>query len=168
MSKKREIITNKYQTFYEDSENGYHRVTFDSNDGVVVVASTVGGILFIQHDGRLTGNRSLELIRGYIENGETPVKAAIREFTEESGLQYDASNITNIVDYGNFSIDSALTNQRIHVIGVELAHTDATYRPQVAEKITAVQWIKRDKVSEALSTISDGITLAAIAKAHII
>lgn len=167
MSKKRELITNKYQTFYENSENDYH-VTFDSNDGVVVVASTVGGILFIQHDGRLTGTNSLELIRGYIENGETPVKAAIREFTEESGLQYDVSNIANIVDYGDFSIDSALTNQRIHVIGIELAHTDATYRPQVAEKITSVQWIKKDEVSKALAGVSDGITLAAIAKAHII
>ena len=168
MFKKRELITNKYQTFYEDLENGYHRVTFDSNDGVVVVASTVGGVLFIQHDGRLTGSHSLELIRGYIENGETPINAAIREFTEESGLRYDASNITNIVDYGDFSIDSALTNQRIHVIGVELAHTDATYRPQAEEKIASVQWIKKDEVSDALSGISDGITLAAIAKAHII
>ena len=128
----------------------------------------MGGILFIQHDGRLTGNHSLELIRGYIENGETPVKAALREFTEESGLQYAASNITNIVDYGNFSIDSALTNQRIHVIGIELAHTDAIYRPQVEENITSVQWIKKDKLSETLASISDGITLAAIAKAHII
>lgn len=168
MSNKRKLITNKYQTFYEDSENDYHRITFDSNDGVVVVASTVGGILFIQHDGRLTGNHSLELIRGYIENGETPVKAALREFTEESGLQYAASNIANIVDYGNFSIDSALTNQRIHVIGIELVHTDAIYRPQVEENITSVQWIKKNKVSDKLAGISDGITLAAIAKAHII
>jgi len=167
MSKKHEVITNKYQTFYEDSENDHH-VTFDSNDGVVVVASTVGGILFVQHDGRLTGSHSLELIRGYIENGETPVRAAIREFTEESGLQYAASNIAGISDYGDFSIDAALTNQRIHVIGIELAHTNATYRPQVAEKIAAVQWIKKDKISETLAGISDGITLAAIAKAHII
>lgn len=167
MSKKHEVITNKYQTFYEDSENDHH-VTFDSNDGVVVVASTVGGIFFIEHDGRLTGTRSLELIRGYIENGETPVRTAIREFTEESGLQYAMRNIVNIVDYGNFSIDSALTNQRIHVIGIELAHTDATYQPQVEENITSVQWIKKDKISEALAGISDGITLAAIAKAHII
>lgn len=168
MSNKRKLITNKYQTFYEDSENDYHRVTFDSNDGVVVVASTVGGVLFIQHDGRLTGSHSLELIRGYIENGETAVKAAIREFTEESGLQYDVSHIANIVDYGDFSIDSALTNQRIHVIGIELAHTNATYRPQAEEKITSVQWIKKDKISDALAGISDGITLAALAKAHII
>lgn len=168
MSKKRELITNKYQTFYEDFENGYHRVTFESNDGVVVVASTVGGILFIQHDGRLTGDHSLELIRGYIENDETPAQAAIREFTEESGLEYDASNITNIVDYGYFSVDSALTNQRMHVIGVELAHINGRYHPQVEEKIGAVQWIKNDEVSEVLSGISDGITLAAIAKAHMI
>lgn len=168
MSNKRKLITNKYQTFYEDSENDYHRITFDSNDGVVIIASTVGGILFIQHDGRLTGDHSLELIRGYIENGETPVKAALREFTEESGLQYAASNIANIVDYGNFSIDSALTNQRIHVVGIELAHTDAIYRPQAEEKITSVQWIKKNKVSDKLAGISDGITLAAIAKAHII
>lgn len=167
MSKKHEVITNKYQTFYEDSENDHH-VTFDSNDGVVVVASTVGGIFFIEHDGRLTGTRSLELIRGYIENGETPVRAAVREFIEESGMQYAMRNIVNIVDYGNFSIDSALTNQRIHVIGIELAHTDAIYRPQVEENITSVQWIKKDRLSETLASISDGITLAAIAKAHII
>lgn len=168
MSERRKLITNKYQTFYEDSENGYHRVTFDSNDGVVVIASTVGGILFIQHDGRLTGPHSLELIRGYIEDGETPVKAAIREFTEESGLRYDANNVANIFDHGNFSIDSALTNQRIHVIGIELAHTDAIYRPQVEEHVTDVQWIKKNKISEQLANISDGITLGAIAKAHII
>ena len=167
-NKKKLLIKNKYQRFYQQAKDDYQKVTFESNDGVVVIPTVVGGYCLIEHVGRLSEVPSLELIRGFMEKNETSVKAALREMSEEMGIPYDASNIADIREYGSFAIDSALTNQRIHVVVIQLVHSLAKIKPQIEEGVSDVKWISRDAIKNHVDQITDGITLGALAKAKII
>lgn len=168
MPKNKKLIgQNDYQKFYIESLPTYDKITYESNPGVVVMLSVTGGIFFVENNQRQTEKPSLELIRGFIENNETPKEAALREAQEELGIELAQKDIADIIEIGKIQPDTALTNQKIHIMLVQLKRNDHNYKLQESEGIINYHWIKSDDIKYYISNISDSLSLAAIAKLKI-
>ncbi|HEX3928595.1 MAG TPA: NUDIX domain-containing protein [Gemmatimonadales bacterium] len=87
--------------------------------------------------------------KGHLEDGESPVVAALRETHEETGLEHlIVSGPIRIIDW-HFRFRGHYIHKFCHFFLFESPHGDAN--PQVDEGITAVRWEPLDEALEALS-----------------
>lgn len=164
MSNKELIIQNDYQKFYKEELPTYTKVTYTSNSGVIVILCAVGGIFFIGQTSRETHETSFELIRGFIESGESSREAAIREVDEELGVKIEDSQLSSVNNIGIIHPDNALTNQKIYIELVQLKSNIPTPHLQKSEGVISYHWLDKFEISEKIPRISDSLTLAALAK----
>lgn len=96
--------------------------------GFIIVKKGTGKILACHPTGRQAGEHSMDIPKGHLENGETPLEAAKRELMEETGLFIPAE--TEIFEIGDRRYQS---KKRLHLFSVEMdfdletLHCDATF-----------------------------------------
>ena len=79
------VRSNDYLTRDGRSLNGYYLI--ERRDFVVIVAECRGKLVLVREHRVGTGRQYLGFPAGYIEAGEEPIAAAMREFQEETGFQ---------------------------------------------------------------------------------
>ena len=87
--------------------------------------------------------------KGHLEAGEGPESAAVREVTEETGL--DALCVEGAIDTIDwyFRFRGRLIHKSCHFYLMETSETETA--PQSAEGITACQWVTYGEAHEAVS-----------------
>ena len=164
MSNKELIVENDYQKFYKEQRPTYTKVTYTSNPGVIVILCATGGLFFINQISRETNESSFEFIRGFIEYGESPESAAIREVDEELGVNIESAQLFNVSNIGIIHPDNALTNQKIYVEVIQLQSNIPSPHLQTSEGVVSYHWLDKSEISEKIPQITDSLTLAALAK----
>ena len=109
------VYSNEYIELYEDllSINGTKKVYIRGkrkNYSTVVPFISDNEVLIIKSYRHLVDSIQLEIPSGYIEDGETPIDAAIREFKEETGY-----NTNNILYVGEYTLDYSMFQQKGYI-----------------------------------------------------
>lgn len=117
--------------------------------------TSAGGVVYRIHDGRalfLLIRDSYEnwgFPKGHIERGELPEAAALREVTEETGLEdLEVRGEIDTIDW-YFRFRGRLIHKVCHFFLMETAATRTC--PQRAEGITACQWVQFDEADSRIS-----------------
>jgi ADP-ribose pyrophosphatase len=100
-----------------------------------------------------------ELPRGFIDNGETPVQAALRECLEETGYQGREENFQVL---GFLAPDAGLMNNTVPVVLLNLTAQQKTTN-SLDPEISGTELIPKDQVLQILKAQHpvDGLSLAA-------
>jgi ADP-ribose pyrophosphatase len=111
----KKVYSNEYIELYEDllSINGIKKVYIRGkrkNYSTVVPFLSDNEILIIKSYRHLVDSVQFEIPSGYIEDGETPMDAAIREFNEETGY-----NTNNILFVGEYTLDYSMFEQKGYI-----------------------------------------------------
>ncbi len=96
---------------------------------------------------RLTGRNSLRLPEGIIEPGETPEQAAVREVSEETGLEAEIVAPLTTVSY-EYDEGDTVVLKRVHFFLMK--HVDGEPHPRDGE-MASVHWFAADKLGDALT-----------------
>ena len=87
--------------------------------------------------------------KGHLERGEAPETAAVREVTEETGLEaIESRGVIETIDW-YFRFRGRLIHKVCHFYLMESA-SDRT-SPQTAEGITECQWVPYDEATRMIS-----------------
>ncbi|MGZ5511145.1 MAG: NUDIX hydrolase [Nitrososphaeraceae archaeon] len=111
----RNVYLNEYIQLYEDllDINGFKKIYVRGkrkNYSTVVPFLSADKILMIKSYRHLVDSLQLEIPSGYIEDGESPKDAAIREFKEETG--YSANKILFV---GEYTLDYSMFEQKGYI-----------------------------------------------------
>jgi ADP-ribose pyrophosphatase len=109
------VYSNEYIQVYEDllSINGNKKVYIRGkrkNYSTVVPFLSDNEVLIIKSYRHLVDSIQFEIPSGYIEDGETPMDAAIREFNEETGY-----NTSKILFVGEYTLDYSMFEQKGYI-----------------------------------------------------
>ena len=109
------VYSNEYIQLYEDllDINGFKKIYVRGkrkNFSTVVPFLSVDKILVIKSYRHIVDSLQFEIPSGYIEDGESPKDAAIREFKEETG--YSASKILFV---GEYTLDYSMFEQKGYI-----------------------------------------------------
>lgn len=109
------VYSNEYIQLYEDllDINGFKKIYVRGkrkNFSTVVPFLSVDKILVIKSYRHIVDSLQFEIPSGYIEDGESPKHAAIREFKEETG--YSASKILYV---GEYTLDYSMFEQKGYI-----------------------------------------------------
>lgn len=109
------VYSNEYIQVYEDllSINGIKKVYIRGkrkNYSTVVPFLSDKEVLIIKSYRHLVDSIQFEIPSGYIEDGETPMDAAIREFNEETGY-----NTSKILFVGEYTLDYSMFEQKGYI-----------------------------------------------------
>ncbi len=109
------VYSNEYIQLYEDllDINGFKKIYVRGkrkNFSTVVPFLSVDKILVIKSYRHIVDSLQFEIPSGYIEEGESPKDAAIREFKEETG--YSASKILFV---GEYTLDYSMFEQKGYI-----------------------------------------------------
>jgi ADP-ribose pyrophosphatase len=111
----KKVYSNEYIQLYEDllNINGIKKVYIRGkrkNFSTVVPFLSDNEVLIIKSYRHLVDSIQVEIPSGYIEDGETPMDAAIREFNEETGY-----NTNNILFVGEYTLDYSMFEQKGYI-----------------------------------------------------
>ena len=111
----RNVYLNEYIQLYEDllDINGFKKIYVRGkrkNYSTVVPFLSADKLLMIKSYRHLVDSLQFEIPSGYIEDGESPKDAAIREFKEETG--YSANKILFV---GEYTLDYSMFEQRGYI-----------------------------------------------------
>lgn len=139
-----------YLTVYEDTMDLAGRkklyIHADRIDySTIVPFADDGSILTIKSYRHLVDSYQIEAPSGYIDPGETPRQAAIRELAEETG--YTAKRVVKV---GLYTLDYTLFRQRGHVFAAYGLEKTGTQKLSRMEKISKIEFLKQKKVEELL------------------
>jgi len=141
---------------------GYFTTEFHLPQVVVLPVVEHTDIVMIRVKRPVIGDTTLELPAGSIEHGETPVDGAVREFTEETGIQISASRLEAMPPV------SASPNRipnLIYVFRVHLLRDEFERRKPHDREIESVHCIAFDEVVQLV--LEGGIYVALpLAVAH--
>ena len=119
----RKIYSNKYIELYEDvldiknKKKIYTRARRKDYSTIVPFVSD-NEILVIKSYRHLVNSYQIEAPSGYIEPGETPLQAAMRELKEETGYRAN-----NIIDLGSYTLDYTMFEQKGNLfVGYDLVN----------------------------------------------
>lgn len=158
----------------DGSQYRHHRlVVADGRPGVVIVASSELGLLFVRSRRASTGEDLWELPRGSSEiedavdaddyADDTLLRAGLRELREESGFAGRNARVL-----GRYFTDTTMFPQRMGVISCTV--DPASPRSETDGEIDEMQWIAIDEVDRLLreGAVKDSHTLVAItlSRAH--
>ena len=115
LESERNVYFNEYLQLYEDllDINGIKKIYIRGkrkNYSTVVPFLSMDKILMIKSYRHLVDSLQFEIPSGYIEDGESPKDAAIREFKEETG--YSASKILFV---GEYTLDYSMFEQKGYI-----------------------------------------------------
>ena len=111
----RNVYLNEYIQLYEDllDINGFKKIYVRGkrkNYSTVVPFLSADKLLMIKSYRHLVDSLQFEIPSGYIEDGESPKDAVIREFKEETG--YSANKILFV---GEYTLDYSMFEQRGYI-----------------------------------------------------
>jgi ADP-ribose pyrophosphatase YjhB (NUDIX family) len=128
----------------------------ESAGGVVVNAE--GRVLVVSQHGT-----SWSLPKGHLEEGETPLEAALREIREETGV----TQLELVRPLGSYSrhrlgVDGGEDRSELKTIHLFLFRTDATQLAPVDADNPEARWVEREGVTRLLTHAKDGEFFASI------
>ncbi len=146
----RKVYDNYYLKVYEDvldlagREKLYIRAR--RPDYCTIVPFTADGrILTIKSYRHLVDSWQVEVPSGFIDGGETPRQAAVRELEEETG--YRAKKIVNI---GSYTLDYSMFAQVGNVFAAYGIQKSGRQRLGRMEKISKIEFVTVEKVKAML------------------
>lgn len=134
-----------------------------SPEGVAVVALTPGGELVMVEQFRHGVRRAtLEVPSGVMDDGEEPVRAALRELREETGFQGDGAELL-----GTLSLNPSWQTTRVHVVAVRGVERSAPREQDRGEDIR-VRLLPREEAERRVreGEIDSAVVVAALALAR--
>lgn len=161
---KKLIHENDYLKYYLEDHGKWARITYTGNDGVLIVLQTNEDYVLVEHE-RQTAGLSLEIVRGFVENNETPEQAVIRELKEEIGLT--PAQLRDIKPCGFIVPDNSITDRRLYVYQVNVRDADLeNAQLQKEEGVINLKKFDIDMFQNILVSdlITDTLTLAAFSK----
>ena len=107
----RKIYSNKYIELFEDvldikNKKKIYTRAIRKDYSTIVPFISDNEILVIKSYRHLVNSYQIEAPSGYIDPGETPLKAAMRELKEETGYRAN-----NIIDLGSYTLDYTMFEQ---------------------------------------------------------
>jgi ADP-ribose pyrophosphatase len=146
----RQVYDNYYLKVYEDTldlggtEKLYVRITRRDYCTIVPFDSR-GQIMMFKSYRHIVDSDQLEVPSGYIDDGETPRQAAIRELAEETG--YSAKRLVRV---GSYRLDYSMSEQTGHVFAAYgLKNTGGTSLGNM-EKISGLEFVPASRVEKLL------------------
>lgn len=148
----RQVYDNHYLKVYEDrldlagKDKVYIRAARPDYSTVVPFSSD-GRILTIKSYRHLADSYQLEVPSGFIEEGETPRQAAVRELEEETG--YVAKKMALV---GSYTLDYSLFVQRGNIFAAYGLLKTGTRNLGSMEKISKTEFVPAARVKKMLSS----------------
>ena len=121
---------------------------FEESAGGIVYKKTEKGFRFLVLKWRNSQNHVLYTIpKGHIENNETPIEAALREISEETGLQQRFFEVIKFIKKISFSFTARhlegnpTVDKDVHVFLVKYT---GTFNPRVQrkERFVGYDWVE--------------------------
>ncbi len=150
-----QVYKNNWWTFWQS--NGRHVLASSSGEGAVAVfVVDSGDHVLLNRQYRIALDRfCLEIPRGGIDPGETPVIAAQRELKEETGLNVP---LDLFVKVGEFYPDSGIMAHIAHVFVVKLDTEFPELKSEDVEEVNDHQVLHLNSLRES---IKNGIVMDA-------
>jgi len=156
------VITQYENPWFQVVKDGkYHYLVENgSNNGAIVLVLLKDVFLFVRVNRLAHGMDLVEAPRGYGDSGESSEACAIREVFEETGHQFELSDLECI---GKVRPNSAILSSCISVYLIESDCSEAVKKPD--EEVSGVIFIPEKDVFSEVSkgNITDGCTLSALA-----
>ncbi len=129
--------------------------------GCICLAVCEDRVLFVEHFRHALRRFSLELPRGFGEDGLSPEKNAEKELFEECGI-----SISECRALGRISADSGISSDEPCVVLVHTNSRSISFNDRI-EPIKNAFWLTVDEIYQAISngTLTDGLSIAAVALA---
>ena len=119
----RKIYSNKYIELFEDvldikNKKKIYTRAIRKDYSTIVPFISDNEILVIKSYRHLVNSYQIEAPSGYIDPGETPLEAAMRELKEETGYRAN-----NIIDLGSYTLDYTMFEQKGNLfVGYDLVN----------------------------------------------
>lgn len=134
---------NLVKRFIPDEIEPY--VHFLAQDYVTIIAINNGRLALVKQFRVALNIDTIELSSGFIEIGQIPFQAAIRELREEVGLIPCSEPIVFPVQY----VDSARLSTRVHAFFFNETNEDPTWIPESGISRT---WVNKDEIQGILES----------------
>lgn len=119
----------------------------DSPDGVTVIALTPSGeLVMVEQFRHALRTITMETPSGFMDEGESPVEAAIRELREETGYEGEDARVI-----GCLELNPSWQTTRVHVVQVANARRSAETDFDEAEDIRVLT-VARERALELVRT----------------
>lgn len=152
------LYADKVETPEGEIIDDYHQIDFPRKS-VVVIVTKQDKICLIKSYRYTLDEICTELPAGFIDSGETPEKAAVREVKEETGLIIEKPKFLF-----KFYPSNGISNQLLHVF---TAKTESEIKvDKNHEGIQDVFWLSIKEINDLIKNnqIEDGISLIALLK----
>ncbi len=154
------------KTVYENpwfrvvKDEQYHYVQEDaSKNGAVVLLKIADDWIFIESYRKAHDAKLIEAPRGYGDKGESAEECALREVFEETGYQFQ---ISDVVKLGVVRPNSAILASAVSAFLVEV--TEAHQLKEPDDEVMSIVRIPESELPSIVASgdISDGFTLSAL------
>lgn len=132
----------------------YHQLDYPKESVSVLCINQNQEICLVRSLRYTTNQIEWEVPAGSIDNNETPIDSAIREFKEETGYDLVTPQIIH-----SYHSSNGMSNELIHIVSGQIKSLhQSDYQ---TDEISSVHWLNSKKVSKMIlnKQITDGISL---------